>query len=360
MPVDRLDSWKEIGTYLGKDSRTAIRWEKQKGLPVHRVPGGRRKAVFAYANEIDRWLTSESAREDGDDGLVTRPALEQRIPLRLHLWFAMAGGLITALILATAGFLYLNRHAAQPSIATFTSDSLQAWDDHHHLLWEYRFPQPFATTAVVSDVDPQSLDLVTYDITNRAGIFDLYGDGKQEILAITLFNHGDSVVAQKRQVLSCFSPTGKLLWSYEPQTVLAFGDRTYSAPWKLSSFIVSDEPGRKTIWVNAVDYVWGKSFIARLDADGHAAVQFVNSGEIAVLERLHTAAGPLLWIGGFNDEYDTASVAILRVERTLPARAVEPAIHWPTLSCRDMTWAALCMSRTTRCLQSAPMQMMSS
>src|SRR4029077_9088615 len=58
----RLDSWKEIADYLKRDTRTAIRWE-ERGLPVHRVPGGKRQAVFAYQQEIDAWLGSE-----GDNG----------------------------------------------------------------------------------------------------------------------------------------------------------------------------------------------------------------------------------------------------------------------------------------------------
>lgn len=56
----RLDSWKDIALYVGRDVRTVIRWEKQKGLPVHRIPGGQRKAVFAYRHEIDHW------RKNGD------------------------------------------------------------------------------------------------------------------------------------------------------------------------------------------------------------------------------------------------------------------------------------------------------
>jgi len=51
----RLDSWKEIAGHLGRDVRTVIRWEK-KGLPIHRVPGGQRQAVFAYKHELDTWL----------------------------------------------------------------------------------------------------------------------------------------------------------------------------------------------------------------------------------------------------------------------------------------------------------------
>ena len=57
----RLDSWKEIAAHLGRNERTAIRWEK-KGLPIHRVPGGQRQAVFAYTAEIDAWLNGHDRK----------------------------------------------------------------------------------------------------------------------------------------------------------------------------------------------------------------------------------------------------------------------------------------------------------
>jgi len=59
----RLDSWKEIAEFLGRDVRTVIRWEKEKSLPVHRIPGGRRQGVFAYSQEIDEWMRGEFGDE---------------------------------------------------------------------------------------------------------------------------------------------------------------------------------------------------------------------------------------------------------------------------------------------------------
>jgi hypothetical protein len=70
--VARLNSWKEIADYLERDVRTAVRWEKKKGLPIHRIPGGRRRAIFAYRGEIDAWLLSaekaQVAAEPARDG----------------------------------------------------------------------------------------------------------------------------------------------------------------------------------------------------------------------------------------------------------------------------------------------------
>jgi Tol biopolymer transport system component len=60
---DRLDGWEAISDYLGWHVRTVIRWEKQKGLPVHRVPGGKRQPVYAYRHEIDLWFQEAAGAE---------------------------------------------------------------------------------------------------------------------------------------------------------------------------------------------------------------------------------------------------------------------------------------------------------
>ena len=59
----RLDSWKEIATYLKRGARTVRRWERQEGLPVHRHVHGKQATVYAFTNEIDTWLKSRSADE---------------------------------------------------------------------------------------------------------------------------------------------------------------------------------------------------------------------------------------------------------------------------------------------------------
>jgi len=63
----RLDSWKEIAAFLGRAERTVKRWEIERGLPVHRVPGGGRSAVFAYRNELTDWLKGRSDELEAGD-----------------------------------------------------------------------------------------------------------------------------------------------------------------------------------------------------------------------------------------------------------------------------------------------------
>jgi len=54
---ERLDSWKAIAAFLGRDERTVNRWEKELGLPVHRLPGTKGR-VYAYIDELTRWLAA--------------------------------------------------------------------------------------------------------------------------------------------------------------------------------------------------------------------------------------------------------------------------------------------------------------
>src|SRR3984957_9009969 len=66
-PDHRLDSWKEIAAFFGRDERTVRRWEKERGLPAHRVPGGARGSVFAYTNELADWLKGRREELDTED-----------------------------------------------------------------------------------------------------------------------------------------------------------------------------------------------------------------------------------------------------------------------------------------------------
>jgi hypothetical protein len=49
-----LTSWKEIAQHLGVNVRTAQKWERERGLPVRRVPGARSR-VSADSTAVDAW-----------------------------------------------------------------------------------------------------------------------------------------------------------------------------------------------------------------------------------------------------------------------------------------------------------------
>ena len=67
----RLDTWKEIGAFFGRDERTVKRWETTRGLPVHRVPGAGRANVYAYTDELAEWL--HGAKIAGEQEIEPNP-----------------------------------------------------------------------------------------------------------------------------------------------------------------------------------------------------------------------------------------------------------------------------------------------
>jgi TolB-like protein/tetratricopeptide (TPR) repeat protein len=58
----RLDSWKEIASYLNRGIRTVRRWELEEGLPARRHQHTRQGTVYAYTEEIDAWFDSRRRR----------------------------------------------------------------------------------------------------------------------------------------------------------------------------------------------------------------------------------------------------------------------------------------------------------
>jgi TolB-like protein len=82
MDAPRLAGWKRIADFVGRDVRTAQNWERERALPVHRLPGGKGSTVFAYAHEIAAWM---------DGGMqATACAPQQAVPGLLVLPFEFA------------------------------------------------------------------------------------------------------------------------------------------------------------------------------------------------------------------------------------------------------------------------------
>ena len=59
----RFSSWKEIAKFLNCSEKTARRWELQRRLPVRRVPGGAKSSVYAFREELEKWLEGNQTDE---------------------------------------------------------------------------------------------------------------------------------------------------------------------------------------------------------------------------------------------------------------------------------------------------------
>lgn len=97
----RLDSWKEIAAYLGRNERTVRRWEQSEGLPVHRLMHDKKGSVYAYRAELDAWRISRKPpvgeEEEGLAGLPeAEPLPDRRRGRRLGIWIAVPAAVFAA------------------------------------------------------------------------------------------------------------------------------------------------------------------------------------------------------------------------------------------------------------------------
>jgi len=123
-PDDRLDSWKEIASYLSRDVTTVQRWEKREGMPVHRHQHDRMGSVYAFSSELDVWVQSRRLRleeEEKERRAETRLDVDgdhapRRIP-RAGRWLVLGGVVVLALLALT--YVMIRSHAGgatQPKI----------------------------------------------------------------------------------------------------------------------------------------------------------------------------------------------------------------------------------------------------
>ncbi len=155
----RLDSWKEIASFFGRDERTVKRWEKEKGLPVHRMPENTGARVFAFTDELTRWMNNPesnlkplrepAAGQPAEASMAEAGISAPRRPGRQ--WIYMAAGLAAlvgiALLIAYQGKHSLVRGGTMAAVHSSATSATANIDPQAHELyltgqyyWDKRTP----------------------------------------------------------------------------------------------------------------------------------------------------------------------------------------------------------------------------
>ena len=336
----RLDSWKEIAEYLKRDVRTVIRWEKEKRLPIHRVPGGLRQAVFAYTSEIDAWLeqgergVTPSAQQATNGAAFATTASAPELQLEgasapqarsrsRYLALALAIGLVVG-VLSWLGFASHTVRSNPPLRIDFTANSIQAFDAYSRLIWTHSFAKP---------LHPEYLKHMER-LTDLVRIVDLDGDNEPEVLVTVPFTPGPNSNDFLQMELDCFSSRGKLLWSYVAQEKFRFGNYDLEGPWLVLDVLVSSQAGKPVIWAALDHFKWGNSFVVQLDpATGKDTLRFVNTGVLYKLNEVQIAGRQYLLAAGFNNEYASGSLAVMDKNKSFAASPQTTGTRHKCVSC---------------------------
>jgi hypothetical protein len=301
----RLDSWKEIAEYLRRDVRTATRWESQ-GLPLHRVPGGKGRSVYAFTDEIDAWMAGPLAKAVAESELTvpvgsdpTESAVEPRLPAPARNRFKyLVIGTACGLAVIAIGVTPILRGAARPidlatAHATVTNLGVTISDESGRSRVVHRFD---SAEQPMPPLGPQTL------------VHDLDADGIPEILAGISYYLVDPDRTVRGGELLNLAASGGIRWRFAFNDSLTFRDGAYSGPWVLTDWQVEPAAAPGRVAVAAHDYIWWASIVAMFDHTGRRLGTFVNPGwaeSVLWLDRDRLA------IAGFNNERNEGMLAVL-------------------------------------------------
>lgn len=286
---DRLDSWKAIADYLGRDAGTARRWERQQGLPVRRVPGGRGSSVFAFKSEIDEWLK----RADRHDRTNTETAGRVESTRRWLPWVIPAPLVVVAAIV----FVWRGAPAPAPAGATaglraeISKESVTAYDDRGRELWKHRWDRQY--DVVLSEFGPGTL---------------VSADPAPVVYAANSYRErlGDRVI--ESGTLTAFDHAGQPQWSFSFDDTVRLGGKDFKAPWAITAFAREGPLSSSRLAVAAHHYLWGASLVVVLAPDGRRLGTFVHSGWV---EGVRWLSADSLLIAGFSEAKNGGMVALL-------------------------------------------------
>ena len=306
----RLDSWKAIAAYLGRDERTVQRWERKLALPVRRLPGGRGTSVFAYAAELDAWLAAnEPAVRVTADLLPAQPPTEvaaapdgeARASTRRWVPAVSAGALILA---AGVGVWLWSGVSTLGLEVQLTPGALAAYSGGREV-WR----RPFVGERIELLQERQSDPVDVLHTEPRA------------VVAATGWRiTTGSELVQSGQLLS-FSPAGDPMRTFAFDDRLTFGGTEYRGPWGITDFRVDERAGRRRIAVAAHHHEWWPSLVTVLDPEWHRRSTFVHAGWI---ERATWLGPDQLLVAGFSEALDGGMVALIdpnvpRAQSPVPA-----------------------------------------
>ena len=120
----RLDSWKEIATYLGRDVTTVQRWERQEGMPVHRHLHHKRGSVYALSSELDAWRQGRKLRSEEEQELALEaagPGARQTTVPRGRRWLILGSSAVVLAAIVSLAYFATRMRAKDASRAKIRS-----------------------------------------------------------------------------------------------------------------------------------------------------------------------------------------------------------------------------------------------
>lgn len=242
----KLIGIKAIARYLDMSVRNVYHWEKKLGLPIHRLSGHSGYRLYAYKEDIDRWLKDKHVE-------ALKEAKRKRIVLP---------ALISIFILAFVLLLYLlvllpGDESNGPAIFSVDGNIVYVKNSMGDILWNFAYKSDIQQDQIRYFLDTGNID----------------NDASNELVACTYD------IQKNKFFITLFDHDGRILWNRRVTSQHTFNkieieDSFRSSPAKFARsaknevFIISK-------WTHSQRFL---SIIARHDTDGNLVGQYHHVG----------------------------------------------------------------------------------
>ena len=317
----QLNTWAEIGEYLGVTDRTARTYAQKHGLPVRRLPGSKAR-VCALTDEIDAWWAKSH--------VVTRQITRGPI--------ALAASLLLGLLAITGVIIGVRPGPA--SDVVIQGKNIIVVNAKGRELWRHSFQTTLAEEIYGPATKPRHIWLG-----------DLNGDRRQDLLFVEIPRN----FVEAGSTLHRFSNGNHTAWRFTPGRAITDGSgERMVPPFFISRVLVlpRPSPADSRIIVSGNHYAGAPNQIAVLDIDGKALAEYWHPGHLVNLAQadLDRDGVPELLAGGVHNGFHQAVLVVLRPWRmsgvSTPTEmpdprfrlldmpeAREPAVVWFPRSC---------------------------
>jgi len=313
---ERLNSWKEISEYLDRNVRTLERWEKERGLPIRRVPGGRGRSVFAYTGELDRWLLSAPAEANGEiaESSPAPPSMpDAATPASRRTTVAVVAVVFVLLLTGIIAVTYVTAKSDITRLA-FNEGELSALDSRGHVKWRQHFDE-----AVTDQQLRRGWDVLTH----------LDGDGTRDV--VVAVQHHEDPQGHPSETLYGFSSDGRRLWTRQPSDTIGFASGAYAPPWNTVEMVPFQVNGETRIaWIQH-HHTWWPSLLTILDTRGRQVSRFVNSGWLLAVNA--SVDGKTVVTGGVTNASDAYALAVFDSSSITGSSPEEPGSRFQCTTC---------------------------
>ncbi len=311
-PESELTSWKEIAAYLGVGVRTAQIWERERGLPVRRLPGARGRVRITVA-ELEAWKHSGSVNPTPAEPAVEPIAPPEPVPpptprsrLRPALWLTAAALAALVLIVTAAHSL-----PGEPASYRIEAASLTVLDARGRECFRKSFPVPLQEGVL-----PRTA-------VDSVWLGDLDGDGHNEVLFAP-----HPVDTQTSTPLICYSSRGAERWRFVNDMRVRSAEEAFSPSYGVMRFLVAPlgDHLSKAILVSTTHRFFYPCRVSLLDPHGRVLRDYWHSGHLNYLRSadLDRDGRTEFYLAGIDNAHHAATLVVLDADHFAGA-SQEPA-----------------------------------